>query len=272
VHVALACAMAWGYGRALDAGVRGVHAAAAVGTAAPFLLAPRAPVPRPSPCPDNMQLIDRGSGRGSYCIDRYEASTEEMLADGRFKPHSPYESVKGLHVRAISRPHVVPQAYISKNEAEIACSEAHKRLCSDDEWVHACRGTRSTRYPYGNERRANVCVDTHRVSPLERLFGQSPGRYYPQPMNDPRLNQIPGTLAPTGTFSSCTNDFRVYDMVGNVHEWTADPAGTFRGGYYLDTKINGEGCEYRTVAHGPGYHDYSTGFRCCAEPATSAAP
>ena len=53
-------------------------------------------------------------------------------------------------------------------------------------------------------------------------------------------------------------------MVGNVHEWTADPAGTFRGGYYLDTRINGEGCDYRTVAHEPTYHDYSTGFRCCA--------
>jgi formylglycine-generating enzyme required for sulfatase activity len=54
-------------------------------------------------------------------------------------------------------------------------------------------------------------------------------------------------------------------MVGNVHEWTADPKGTFRGGYYLDTHINGDGCDYRTVAHEPTYHDYSTGFRCCSD-------
>jgi len=41
---------------------------------------------------------------------------------------------------------------------------------------------------------------------------------------------------------------------------------TSYGGYYLDTKINGEGCEYVTSAHAKSYYDYSTGFRCCADP------
>ena len=52
-------------------------------------------------------------------------------------------------------------------------------------------------------------------------------------------------------------------MVGNLHEWTSATNATFRGGYYLDTKINGEGCNYKTTAHGAKYRDYSTGFRCC---------
>jgi formylglycine-generating enzyme required for sulfatase activity len=54
-------------------------------------------------------------------------------------------------------------------------------------------------------------------------------------------------------------------MVGNLHEWVADPSGTFQGGYYLDTQENGPGCEYRTTAHVFDYHDYSTGFRCCRD-------
>ena len=54
-------------------------------------------------------------------------------------------------------------------------------------------------------------------------------------MNDPRLNQLEGTLTKTGERSSCTNGYGVYDMVGNVHEWVDDPDGTFQGGYYLDT-------------------------------------
>ena len=54
-------------------------------------------------------------------------------------------------------------------------------------------------------------------------------------------------------------------MMGNLHEWTSDPAGTFRGGFYVDTVINGDGCLYRTTAHDVSYHDYSTGFRCCAD-------
>jgi hypothetical protein len=52
-------------------------------------------------------------------------------------------------------------------------------------------------------------------------------------------------------------------MVGNIHEWTDDAS--FRGGYYLDTQMNGEGCDYRTTAHSANYYDYSTGFRCCAD-------
>jgi hypothetical protein len=61
-------------------------------------------------------------------------------------------------------------------------------------------------------------------------------------------------------------------MVGNLHEWVMSPRPTFRGGYYQDTTGNGDGCAYRTTAHMASYHDYSTGFRCCADflpPATA---
>ena len=89
-------------------------------------------------------------------------------------------------------------------------------------------------------------------------------------LNDPRLGQVDGALAKTGSHGDCTNGFGVLDMMGNLHEWVKTPAslphGTFCGGYYLDTSINGEGCKYRTRAHAHDYHDYSTGFRCCADP------
>jgi formylglycine-generating enzyme required for sulfatase activity len=84
-------------------------------------------------------------------------------------------------------------------------------------------------------------------------------------MNDPQLNQLPGTLAKTGEYGSCVNGYGIHDMVGNLHEWVDDPDGTFLGGYYQDTHLNGDGCQYRTMAHAAWYHDYSTGFRCCAD-------
>lgn len=88
-------------------------------------------------------------------------------------------------------------------------------------------------------------------------------------LNDPALGRVEGALAKTGDHAQCTNSFGVFDMVGNIHEWVVtDPygaRGTFAGGYYLDTTINGDGCNYRTVAHAHEYHDYSTGFRCCAD-------
>lgn len=218
--------------------------------------------PRPAPpCPAEMESIE-----GKFCVDRFEASTVEVQGDGSTVPHSPFLPVTNLRVRAVSKKSVYPQAYISRNEAEAACKEANKRLCTEAEWVTACKGPTGTTYPYGNERKGGYCVDTNRVAPLSRLFeGLGAARFRFEPMNDPRLNQIPGTVAQTGSFGHCTNSFHVFDMVGNVHEWTSDPRGTFRGGYYLDTRINGEGCNYRTVAHPGTYHDYSTGFRCCAD-------
>jgi formylglycine-generating enzyme required for sulfatase activity len=84
-------------------------------------------------------------------------------------------------------------------------------------------------------------------------------------MIDPRLNQLEGTLTRSGERTGCTNEYGVFDMVGNLHEWVDDPEGTFQGGYYLDTHLNGDGCYYRTTAHPMSHLDYSTGFRCCAD-------
>ena len=57
----------------------------------------------------------------------------------------------------------------------------------------------------------------------------------------------------------------MFDLHGNLHEWVDDPDGTFRGGFYADASINGDGCLYVTTRHDFSYHDYSTGFRCCAD-------
>ncbi len=219
-------------------------------------------------CPEGMASID-----GKYCIDRYEASTVEGTKGkrGRFKTarkHSPFKPVAGLVVKAVSIKGRVPQAYISRDEAEEACENAGKRLCTDEEWLTACRGKDSTKYPYGDDHEEGYCNDAG-FSGFNKLYGPGNGQppeqsvYTRENMNDERLNQLPGTIAPSGKFSHCKSSYKVYDMVGNLHEWTATKAGTFRGGYYLDTHINGDGCEYRTTAHDALYHDYSTGFRCC---------
>ena len=84
---------------------------------------------------------------------------------------------------------------------------------------------------------------------------------------DIRLLQILADGAKTGEHAGCSNGYGDYDMVGNLHEWIADPKGTFYGGYYQDVASlgHGDGCGYQTTAHEARYHDYSTGFRCCSE-------
>ena len=222
-------------------------------------------VVRSSPCPHDMASID-----GRFCVDRYEASLVEVLPDGREQPFSPYESVNGHVVRAVSERGVYPQGYISEVQASQACKQSGKRLCKAKEWRQACMGPEHKTYGYGDKSEPRRCND-HGRSPMAALF---PGEdlsnqdaWNWERMNRPELNQVDGTLAHTGEHDECTNGYGVYDMVGNLHEWVDDPKGAFQGGYYQDTRLNGEGCHYVTLAHEARYHDYSTGFRCCADAA-----
>lgn len=219
---------------------------------------------RGAKCPRGMALVAR-----RFCVDRYEGSIVLRGADGTETPHSPYEAPPDDKVAvARSVEGVVPQAYISAKQAEAACRAAGKRLCHPVEWRVACGGSEGTAYPYGPARRTGVCHDkgaspmlTFHAATMKRGWGLTE-------LNDPRNNQLEGTVAKTGSFPDCVTEDGVYDMVGNLHEWTADPNGTFQGGYWLDTAQHGEGCAYRTIAHGYTYRDYSTGFRCCADPST----
>jgi hypothetical protein len=295
------------------------------------------------PCPADMALV--ASGERRFCVDKYEDSLVEVLADGTEKPFPHYVPVDGHDVRAVSRPHAFPQGYISEVQAQDACAASHKRLCNMDEWKTACMGPSHTTFPYGDTRRPGACHDTgksaviavfgakavaastpyspspssslssssakpahstkgraaqssrprataaksttasksggkasskklsHRNSAKKGAASRRPSNVDPgvwAKLNDPGLGQVDGALARTGEHAECVNGFGVFDMVGNLHEWVATdpnaPHGTFAGGYYLDTTLNGDGCNYRTVAHAHDYHDYSTGFRCCGTP------
>jgi hypothetical protein len=230
------------------------------------------------PCPENMALVERGKLR--FCVDRYEASLEHLKSDGAREPWPSNQRLDGIEreMVAVSREGEKPQGYISGAQAKVACENAGKRLCAREEWLAACRGPDETLYPYGEERRANVCNDRFKTldhHPVVTLYkANTPPdadpheMWMPRWMNDPRLHELPYTVAKTGEFAECTNEYGVYDMVGNLHEWIDDPAGTFLGGFFMDTFQNGEGCSYRTHGHEFEYHDYSTGFRCCAAPAS----
>lgn len=200
-------------------------------------------------CPAAMARV------GATCIDRWEA---------HLVGHSPYE-VPTAGVAAAGAG-AVPQGYISGDVAEAACVAAGKRLCTTEEWMAACSGGERT-YPYGDTYDAAACNTSYEGGhPVCDYFGTCDGVFDSAHMNDPGINQQPGTVDPAGANPGCVTPEGVYDLHGNLHEWVADADGTFKGGFYADASINGAGCGYTTTAHARSYHDYSTGFRCCAEP------
>ncbi len=227
------------------------------------------PTPMNGLCPADMASID-----DRFCVDKYEASLVEILPNGEERAWPYFQSVDKRpdgtvpKVRAVSQPGVYPQGYISGKQAAAACKASGKRLCKPQEWKTACKGPEKKQYGYADTRAPGVCNDNGK-SGLGKYFARevATGAAYSSAkiMNDPQLNQMPGSLAETGSHEGCTNGYGVHDMVGNIHEWVDDPAGTFQGGYYLDVEKNGDGCGYRTDAHEVWYHDYSTGFRCCAD-------
>jgi hypothetical protein len=200
-------------------------------------------------CPPGMAHVD------TFCVDRFEASLVDW---------SPYQNPGSRSVRAVSLRGGVPQGYISQIEASAACTAAGKRLCSNTEWLRACQGPTMTTYPYGNTRQPGTCNDARSVHPAVELYGTTDSWIFSH-LDSSCINQEANGLVPSGSLAGCVTAEGAYDMMGNLHEWTADPAGTFRGGYYVDTVLNGNGCLYATTAHDVSYWDYSTGFRCCAD-------
>ncbi len=226
------------------------------------------PLPMNGLCPPDMASVD-----DKFCVDTFEASLVEVMPDGRELPWPYFQAPDALGaghtVRAVSEKGVYPQGYISEKQAVDACGRSGKRLCRAAEWKTACRGPEAKKFGYANERTPGTCNDNGK-SPVPSFFPVAfvEGKAFTwEKMNDVRLNQMAGGLAETGSHEECTNGYGVYDMVGNLHEWVLDPAGSFQGGYYLDVTQNGDGCGYRTEAHEAWYHDYSTGFRCCSDPA-----
>lgn len=233
----------------------------------------------PQPCPEEMAQV------GQVCVDRYEA---HLVVDKKVYPHS-HRPPTEQTIQAGSSANLLPQAYISKFEAAEACHQSNKRLCSLEEWLRACKGSQGFLYPYGNQEENGRC-NVGKPHLMMQLFKDKPSMSWTyEDFNDPALDETPNFLAKSAEYYGCVNDYDIYDMVGNLHEWISDvvdaalpnhihliPAllnkyqelggfGIFMGGFYSTTHQHGSGCEFITIGHEEAYHDYSTGFRCCKD-------
>lgn len=263
--------------------------------AAPMPTVPSSPraLLRRTSCPSEMVNI-----QGLFCIDRFEATLVDTKQSRRVSPYyhpsvthtrSAYKTWQSerfnmgdreyqnlplpeppafqlreaFDVKAVVQRGAVPNGYMNQLVAKRACENAGKRLCTEQEWVHACRGESDRAFPYGDEYVQGKCNVFAGAHPAKILHGN-----YSIGHLDPRLNQFVHEGSPllhsTGSNLDCASRWgsdAVYDMVGNLDEWIDDEEGAFAGGFF--SRGTKEGCASKISAHPPAYFDYSLGVRCC---------
>lgn len=156
----------------------------------------------------------------------------------------------------------LPQVYVDWNEARALCAGVGKRLCRRSEWTLACEGPKRLPYPWGFVRSPSPCnVDRAAIPPdIQALIGDA--------TREEELARL-WQADPIGSHPDCISAYGVYDLSGNVDEWTdnhADDPGahpsTLNGGYWGPVRNT---CRLTTSSHGPDFKFYQVGFRCCAD-------
>lgn len=126
-------------------------------------------------------------------------------------------------------------------EARDLCRKAGKTLCNTAQWLRACMGDGEQKWPYGDSYASGVCATGF----------------------DPEAQKRP---VPSGSFTNCRNRQGIYDMSGNVSEWTdgEEKDEIIFGGDWTDSIRTPEltiSCRARQI---PSLINRErTGVRCC---------
>lgn len=148
-------------------------------------------------------------------------------------------------------------------DGEVWCSERGKRLCTEGEWTDACEGPEVFSFPYGTAWEPGRCNDgkpyVGRNEDLLNLWPKRKGL-----LEVERLWQ--GSVS--GAHEGCVGFHGVFDLTGNVEEWTrrSDPQGAFahvlKGRFWSGKAWT---CREGVYNHADRMFYYETGFRCCMD-------
>mgnify|MGYP003385103362 CR=1 FL=1 len=175
----------------------------------------------------NQRLPDEGPQHTvtlpEFMLDRYEVTNLQYKKFIDATAHRSPDHFRNRTYPAGKADH--PVTFVSWNDADAYCAWAGKRLPSDQEWEKAARSTDGREYPWGNE------FDIENAN---------------MPLRWQALKQF-GDTTPVGAFEKGASPYGVYDMSGNVWEWTASWYEAYPGN---TTPSESYGQRYKTLKGG----------------------
>lgn len=203
--------------------------------------------PPPPGCPDDMATLEAGD----FLLGSNDSERNELVELAARKKSLPKFCIDKYEFP--NQRNVMPTRTVSLSEARDACEKVHKRLCSESEWERACKGQWSTmvnqQYPYGGTWKMNAC----NVKNFNSL-------------TDEEKNS---DVVESGGFPDCASAEGVYDLTGNLQEWTSSKGHTgegkniLKGGSYLTPKFQSRCSFVREEV--PTFKQDDIGFRCCKD-------
>ncbi len=111
----------------------------------------------------------------------------------------------------------LPWANVTMSEAEAACAliGPNWRVCTATEWQAACQGVNTTTFPYGNTYVPTDCNGNDYLTAMGATPATIPTG------SDTSCVSIISTKASTGFSINPSLNYSIFDMSGNVKEWTA---------------------------------------------------
>ncbi|WP_455199779.1 formylglycine-generating enzyme family protein [Kaarinaea lacus] len=140
----------------------------------------------------------------AFYIDKYEVTNGEFKQFLRDLQKYSEEQIQTLVERLQMQQDNLPVRNITWFKADEYCRFVGKRLPTEMEWEKAARGTDGREYPWGNEWNADYL----------------------------NAGQGEADLMPGGSYENGKSPYGVYDLAGNVMEWTADWYEPYPGAEY----------------------------------------
>ena len=136
-----------------------------------------------------------------------------------------------------NQPDATPKDMVNQQEAANICKNEGKHLCSIEEWQAACRGKDGFKFSYGNSYKQSKCNTNTKAAKR------------------------------SGRKTQCRSWFGMYDMNGNLWEWTSStskqhPDKFLVAGGAWNTN-NESSCSVSKFSFYPQNQYPSVGFRCC---------